>query len=70
MIKYPNLRQERKKKKLSCADMATVIGLKTKAGYNKKELGQVPFTVEEAKKISNVLRKSMDKLFASGKEMN
>lgn len=70
MLKYPILRRERKKKKLTCTDMAIAIGLKTKAGYNKKELGRVPFTVDEAKKISTLLKKSMDKLFASGKEMN
>lgn len=63
MPMYPNLRQERKKQKLSCADMAAAIGLKTKAGYNKKELGRVPFTIEEAKKISVLLKKSLDKLF-------
>ena len=57
------LRQIRKAEGLSCEDMSCVIGLKTKSAYHKKENGNVPFSLDEAKKISQLFNLPIDNIF-------
>lgn len=60
---YPVLKTERKKRKITQNDMALQIGLKTGSAYHKKECGEVPFTILEAMKVSEVLGMDVESLF-------
>ena len=43
--------------------MAELLGFSHPNGYSRKENGEIVFTLEEAKKISFFLGKTMDELF-------
>lgn len=58
-----NLRNIRKKRKVSIAEMSKVLGFKSKSTYCKKELGYVPISLNEAKKISDFFGQSVDDIF-------
>lgn len=60
---FERLRELRKEKGLTCEDMAKLLGLDTKAAYNKKELGRTKFSLDDARKVSRVLGKSIDDIF-------
>ncbi|WP_302297026.1 helix-turn-helix transcriptional regulator [Mitsuokella multacida] len=60
---FERLRFLRKEKGLTCEDMAELLGLDTKGAYSKKELGRTKFSLDDAKKISNALGKSIDDIF-------
>ena len=60
---FERLRELRKEKRLTCEDMAKLLGLGTKAAYSKKELGRTKFSLEDARKISCVLGKDIDDIF-------
>jgi len=59
---YEKLAEIRKKRKLKLDDLASVIG-KSPANYYKKEVGDVPFTLEEAEKIANFLKLKPNYIF-------
>lgn len=59
---YEKLAEIRKKKKYTIKDLARVIG-KSPANYYKKEIGDVPFTLEEAEKIAQFLKKKPYNIF-------
>lgn len=44
-------------------DMARMLGYKSKSGYCMLENGKVKLTIDTAKKISNILDISMEKIF-------
>lgn len=48
--KVRKLRVEHKKTQL---ELAQILGLKTASAYNKKEKGNVPFTLEDVRKLSD-----------------
>lgn len=60
---FERLRQIRKEKRITCEEMAEELGLQTKAAYNKKEHGKVKFTLQEAKKISEIFGMSIEEIF-------
>ena len=60
---YQILRDTRKLQDVAVIDIAKKLGLKTTGTYYKKEQGNVPITIEEAKIISKMLHTSIDKLF-------
>ena len=60
---YQTLRGTRKLQDVSVIDITRKLGLKTTGTYYKKEQGNVPITIEEAKIISKILHTSMEKLF-------
>lgn len=60
---YSNLRKMRKIRGLTCDDMAKKTGLTNNSMYSKRELGKTPFSLEEAKKISDILNESIDSIF-------
>lgn len=60
---FERLRCLRQEKGLTCEQMAEVMGLETKAGYSKKELGRTKFTLAEAKKVSEILGYSIEEIF-------
>lgn len=60
---FERLRGLRKEKGLTCEDMARILGLDTKAAYSKKELGRTKFSLDDARKVSRVLGKSIDDIF-------
>lgn len=66
MVHY-NLKRIRKASGETCEDMARIIGLKTKGGYNKKENGHIPFTLAEAKKASDHFGLSIEAIFFENK---
>lgn len=67
---FENLRKLRKEHNVSIAVMSDFLGFKTKSAYCKKELGRVPFSLNEAKKISDFLGKSIDEIFFTNKVPN
>jgi DNA-binding XRE family transcriptional regulator len=60
---FDALRQLRKSKNVTCEDMARVLGLNTKSAYHKKENGKVPFSLSDAKKISDYFGKPVEDIF-------
>ncbi|WP_196601570.1 helix-turn-helix transcriptional regulator [Pectinatus frisingensis] len=64
---YYNLRKIRKTKGFTCDDMAKKIGLANKSMYSKRELGRTPFSLEEARKISELFNNSIDVIFFKNK---
>ena len=57
------LQNLRRKHGLTLKDMATIINLQTASGYCKKELGYVPFSLEEAKVIADYFGKRIEDIF-------
>lgn len=45
--------------------MAKEIGLSNKSSYSKRELGKTPFSLIEAKKVSDLFKASIDTIFFS-----
>lgn len=60
---FERLRALRKEKGLTCEDMAEVLGLETKSAYSKKENGSTKFSLDDAKKVSSILNKSIEDIF-------
>ena len=60
---FERLRQIRKERCITCEEMAGELGLQTKSAYSKKERECVPFTLQEAKKISEIFGMSIEEIF-------
>lgn len=60
---FGKLRQIREEKGFTCEAMAAFLGLQTKSAYSKKERGRVPFTLQEAKKISEIFGMGIEEIF-------
>lgn len=60
---FDNVKTARKEKGLTIRDMSVILGLKAPSSYWKKEHGDVIFSLDEAKKVSIVLGKSLEELF-------
>lgn len=56
------LRRARVEAGLTQAEMGERLGL-TMAGYRQKEIGDRKITVEEGRKMADILGKSMDEIF-------
>lgn len=59
------LRENRKRKGLTTADMAKLLNLKSSSTYAKKEREEIKISLEEAKKICIILNCSLDEIFLS-----
>lgn len=64
---YTKLRSIRKQKDIPVTSILDALGLETLAAYYKKETGLVKFTLEEAKKISELFGLSIDEVFFEDK---
>ena len=62
---YENLRKKRKDTNTTIKTIRKLIGIKTDAGYLKKETGATAFTIEEAKIIARYFETSVDILFGN-----
>ena len=60
---FSNLSEIRKTKGYTCEYMANKIGLANRSMYSKRELGKTPFSLEEARKISELFNKSVENIF-------
>ena len=60
---YSKLRATRLHEKVTCDRLASLLGFKTKSAYHKKEQGNVPFTLEEAKIIADYFKKDINDIF-------
>lgn len=60
-VKYPVLFIRRKEQKLSQEKVAKVIGI-TRVAYSLKEIGKHPFTLDEAKILSEMFGMSIEDL--------
>ena len=60
---FEKLREIRKQKGVSAKDISEKIGLKTEGAYYKKEAGNVPFTLEEGKIISDMVGLPIEEIF-------
>lgn len=60
---FERLRELRKEKGLTCEAMAEALGLETKSAYSKKENGNTKFSLDDAKKVSSILGKSIEDIF-------
>lgn len=61
---FEKLRKIRQDENIKAIEIAEVIGLKTESAYYKKETGKVPFTLEQALIIANMLNKSVEEVFS------
>lgn len=60
---FERLRELRIEKGFTCEKMAELMGLETKSAYSKKELGQTKISLEDAKKISDILGYNLYDIF-------
>jgi len=60
---FEKLRGIRKEKKITCKEMSELLGFKTRGAYHKKELERIPFTLKEAKVISDFFGMRIDDIF-------
>lgn len=60
---FERLKRVRKEARVTCDEMATLLGLQTRGGYYKKENGDVPFTLEEAQKVARKFDMTVDEIF-------
>ena len=60
---FIKLREYRRSNKVTGEQLSNLLGLKTKSGYYKKELGRVPFTLEEAKTVADFFQKDINDIF-------
>ena len=60
---FEKLRKMRKEKGIKVKDICELLNLETEAAYYKKETGSVPFTLEEGKKIANLLNEPIESIF-------
>lgn len=66
---FYKVRKKRLEKNLKCADVAELINV-TKATYSKKEKGNIKFSLEEAKIISEKFKMPIEELFFDNKISN
>lgn len=57
------LKKIRSENNLTHKEMANLIGLKTASAYYKKEIGSTPFSLTEAKIISDFFDKNIEDIF-------
>jgi putative transcriptional regulator len=57
------LRMARQEKGITQTFIAKKLGYKTASGYNNIEMGRTKPSIEKAKKIADILGKSIDELF-------
>lgn len=60
---FEKLREIRQEKNIKAKEIAEKLGLKTEGAYYKKETGNVPFTLEEGKIISDMLEMPIEEIF-------
>ena len=60
---FDKLKEIRVKEKVTCEQLANLLGFKTNGAYHKKEQGNVPFTLEEAKIIADYFKKEINDIF-------
>ena len=60
---FERLRILRNEKGVTCEQLSILLGLKTRGAYQKKEAENVPFTLEEAKKIADFFKKNINEVF-------
>lgn len=60
---FEKLRKVRQEKNIKAKEIAEKLGLKTEGAYYKKETGNVPFTLEEGKIISDLLNMPIEEIF-------
>ena len=60
---FEKLKEIRIKNGETCATMAIVLGLKTRGAYHKKENGDVPFSLDDARKISLYFNMPIEDIF-------
>lgn len=60
---FEKLRKVRQEKNIKAKEIAERLGLKTEGAYYKKETGNVPFTLEEGKIISDMLKMPIEEIF-------
>lgn len=60
---FEKLRQIRKEQNKTGEELSKLLGLKTAGAYLKKENKQVPFLLEEGKKIADFFNMTIDEIF-------
>lgn len=60
---FEKLRKLRQQKNIKAKDIAEKMGLKTEGAYYKKETGNVPFTLNEGKIISDLFGMPIEDIF-------
>ena len=60
---FEKLRKIRQEKGIKAKEIADKLGLKTEGAYYKKETGNVPFTLEEGKVISEMIGLPIEEIF-------
>ena len=60
---FENLRKLRKNKNIKVKDICKALNLETESAYYKKENGNVPFTLQEGKIISNLFGEPIATIF-------
>lgn len=64
---FYKLRNKRIERNITVSEMAEMLNLKSASTYSKKERGEIPIKIEEAKKICLILGCGMDDIFLKWK---
>jgi transcriptional regulator with XRE-family HTH domain len=64
---YNALKNARRLNKVSAEELTELINLQSISSYYKKERGEVPTTIDEAKVLARRLGKTIDELFIEEK---
>ena len=60
---FNRLREVRNQNNVNVQILSDLIGIKEKSTYYKKERGEIPFTLNEAKIISDYFKMDINKIF-------
>lgn len=63
LIAETNLKELRKKNRVTQRMLSDLLGLKTPSAYYKKEAGHIPFTIQEAGLIADYFQKDVNEIF-------
>ena len=61
------LREKRQERNITVKEMADFLGYKSDSTYSKKERGEIPITINEAKKICLILNCTLNDIFFTNK---
>ncbi|MCL2045764.1 MAG: XRE family transcriptional regulator [Oscillospiraceae bacterium] len=67
---YSKLKEIRTSKRETCEDLSAILGFKTRGAYHKKETGNVPFTLLEAKAIADHYNLRIEDIFFNNEVSN
>ena len=67
---FDRLKEARISRNVTCEDLSALLGFQTRGAYHKKESGNVPFTLNEAKVIAAYFNMPIEEVFFENEVSN